>query len=424
MPVRRGPRLTTWIIAGAIGGILVGYACHLIVNSPEDRTQVAGHLSILSDIFLRAIKMIIAPLVFATLTAGIANAGGRKALGRLGVRTLLWFVVASIVSLLLGIFLVQLFQPGAGLDLTLPHGDAPEVSAPFDLSTFITHIVPRSIFEAMATNEILQIVVFSIFAGVALSGLGEKGAPLMRGVDALVELMLKITGYVMWIAPFAAFASIAAVVVVNGPGILLTFGKFIGSFYVSLIVLWLILVTAGFVVLGRPASWRVVRAVREPLLVAFTTASSEAAYPKTLESLERIGIPRRIAGFVLPLGYSFNLDGSMMYCTFALLFIAQVYGIDLTLGQQVTMLLLLMVASKGTAGVPRASLVIVAAALPHFDLPDAGLFLILGADQFLDMGRTATNVLGNSIATAAVAKWEGVTVRAGTTDDAGRQKSF
>lgn len=400
--------LTLQILIAMILGIAVGYVCHQSTETAERAAALADSFSVVTDIFLRLIRMIIAPLVFSTLVAGVAHMGNSTSLGRIGTRTILWFIGASLMSLVLGIVMVQLIRPGVGLELALPTAATPTVVATgdFALKTFITHLVPRSIFEALANNEILQIVVFSLFAGVGLGALGERGAPLLRGIEALVALMLKITGYVMRFAPLAVFAAMAAVITTRGLTVLLTYGKFIGGFYLALLTLWVLLACAGYAVLGRPVL-TLIGYIREPMLLAFATASSEAAYPKTLEQLERFGIPERIASFVLPLGYSFNLDGSMMYCSFALLFIAQAYGIPLTFAQQVTMLLLLMVTSKGMAGVPRASLVVIAAALPHFNLPENGLLLILGVDQFLDMGRTATNVVGNSIATAVVAKWEG-----------------
>jgi Na+/H+-dicarboxylate symporter len=407
--VSNSGRLAKQILFAMLAGAIAGYLVHVSVATTEVAQQVADALHIVTDLFLRLIKMIIAPLVFATLVTGVAHMQDGSSLGRMGLRTLLWFIAAGLISIVLGIVLAQLLQPGVGLHLTAPEGTsgAGVAAAGFDLKKFLTHLVPTSIIDAMARNEILQIVVFSLFAGVALARLGDRVAVLVRGVDALVEMMLKITDYVMRTAPIAVFAAIAAVVATQGPGILATYGKFIASFYLALIVLWLILAGAAYAVLGN-AVRILLRAIREPLLLAFATASSEAAYPKTLEQLTAIGIPKRIASFVLPLGYSFNLDGSMMYCAFALIFIAQVYGIDLSFAEQMTMLLLLMVTSKGLAGVPRASLVVVAASLSHFNLPEGGVLLILAIDQFLDMGRTATNVVGNSVATAVVAKWEGV----------------
>jgi Na+/H+-dicarboxylate symporter len=389
-------------------GIVAGTACHAAITDPAALASLAGYFSIATDAFLRLIKMIIAPLVFSTLCVGIAHMGDFGRLGRVGLRTLGWFLFASLVSLVLGIIMVTLLAPGAALGLPVPPGDATSGihAAGLTLKEFVAHLVPRSIAEAMASNEILQIVVFAVFFGVGLAALGERARQLVVLMEQLAQVMLKVTGYVMLAAPVAVFAAIASVVTTQGLGILATYGRFIGGFYLSLGVLWLALFALGFLVLGRRI-FGLVPMIREPVLLAFSTASSEAAYPKTLERLERFGVNERIASFVLPLGYSFNLDGSMMYCTFATLFIAQAYGIALTLGQQLSMLLLLMVTSKGMAGVPRASLVVIAATLAHFHIPEAGLVLILAVDQFLDMGRSATNVVGNSIATAVVASWEG-----------------
>ncbi|MFL4990440.1 MAG: dicarboxylate/amino acid:cation symporter [Microvirga sp.] len=401
-------RLTTFIFLGMLLGIVVGYACSLIWPDPQTAKTIAGYISLISDIFLRLIKMIIAPLVFSTLVVGIANMGDTGSVGRVGGKALLWFVGASLVSLLLGLLMVNILRPGEALNLPLPDvGASTSIKATsLSLKEFVTHLVPKSAIEAMANNEILQIVVFSIFFGVALGSLGEKGHLVAEGMEQVADVMLRITGYVMNFAPVAVFAAIAATITTQGLGVLVTYGKFMIEFYFSLTLLWGVLALAGFVLVG-PAMRTLLGMIKEPFVLAFSTASSEAAYPKTLEQLERFGIPNRIASFVLPMGYSFNLDGSMMYCTFATLFIAQAYNIPLTLGQQLTMLLLLMVTSKGMAGVPRASLVVISATLSTFNIPEAGLLLILGVDQFLDMGRSATNVLGNAVATAAVAKWEG-----------------
>jgi Na+/H+-dicarboxylate symporter len=401
-------RFTSYILAAMVLGILTGWLLNRNVTDPDTLARLGGYFSIVTDIFLRLIKMIIAPLVFSTLVVGIAHMGNTASLGRVGLRTFAWFVMASVISLLLGIVMVTAFEPGASLSLPLPPADATAgiQATGLTLKEFITHLVPRSAAEAMANNEILQIVVFSIFFGVGLAAVGEKGRFLLQAIDGLVEVMLKVTGYVMLVAPLAVFAAVAATVTTQGLGILVTYGKFIGSFYLSIAILWVILMLLGRLVLGKRVR-PLIREIREPVLLAFSTASSEAAYPRTLEALERFGASKRISSFVLPLGYSFNLDGSMMYCTFATLFIAQAYGIDLTLGQKLTMLLLLMVTSKGMAGVPRASLVVIAATLSFFHIPEAGLLLVLAVDHFLDMGRSATNVVGNSIATAVVAKWEG-----------------
>jgi Na+/H+-dicarboxylate symporter len=401
-------RLTYYILAGLLLGILVGWVLNASVGDQARLTEIAGYFSIVTGLFLRLIKMIIAPLVFSTLVVGIAHMGDTAALGRVGVRAVGWFLTASLVSLSLGLVLVNLFQPGVGLDFPLPpvSADAGVAKAGFNLKDFVTHLVPASMVEAMAANEILQIVVFSLFLGVAITAVGEKAAPLVRGLEALVQVMLQVTNYVMRVAPVAVFAAVAGTLAERGPQVLGDLAYFMGSFYLGLLVLWLVLGAAAFLVIGRRAGL-LIRYIREPILLAFSTASSEAAYPRTLEALDRFGVPPRIASFVLPLGYSFNLDGSMMYMTFATMFIAQAYGIDLSLSQQITMLLVLMVTSKGVAGVPRASLVVIAATLSFFDIPEAGLLLILAVDHFLDMGRSATNVVGNAVASAVVARWEG-----------------
>jgi Na+/H+-dicarboxylate symporter len=407
----KSTRLTGFILIALALGVVTGWWVHSAYAAPQAKA-IAANLSILTDVFLRLIKMIIAPLVLSTLTVGIAHMGakdGGASLGRMFGRTLGWFVAASLVSLTLGAVIVNLLQPGVGVGLALPAADAATgvVKTAFNLKDFVTHLVPKSIFDAMAQNEVLQIVVFSVFAGVGLIAIGEAGAPIVRGLDAVATLMLKVTGYVMYAAPFAVFAAVAGSIATEGLAIVVTFGKFMGGFYLALAMLWALLLGAGAAVIGLPRTGGLLRAIREPFLISFATASSEASYPKLLEALERYGVPNRIASFVLPLGYSFNLDGSMMYCSFAALFIAQAYGIHLGLGAQVSMLLLLMVTSKGIAGVPRASLVVIAATLPFFNIPEAGLLLILAVDHFLDMGRSATNVIGNAVAAAVVAKWEG-----------------
>jgi Na+/H+-dicarboxylate symporter len=401
-------RLTTYILIGMIFGILVGYLCSIIWPDPQTDKVISGYIGLITDLFLRLIKMIIAPLVFSTLVVGIAHMGDTASVGRIGGKALLWFVGASFISLLIGLVMVNILRPGDALNLPLPDAGASTnlKAASLSLKEFVTHLVPRSAIEAMANNEILQIVVFSIFFGVALASLGAKGKLLAEGFEQVADVMLRVTGYIMNFAPIAVFAAMAAIITTQGLGVLITYGKFMLEFYLSLIILWCLLALAGYALMGR-AMTRMLSLIKEPFLLAFSTASSEAAYPKTLRQLEVFGVPNRITSFVLPMGYSFNLDGSMMYCTFAAIFIAQAYNIPLTLGQQFTMLLLLMVTSKGMAGVPRASLVVISATLSTFNIPEAGLLLIIGIDQFLDMGRSATNVLGNSIATAAVAKWEG-----------------
>ena len=410
-------RLTLFILLAMAVGIVLGLVLHATISDPARIAAISGYLSILTDLFLRLIKMIIAPLVFSTLVAGIAHMGDTTALGRIGFRTIAWFMTASLISLTLGLLLVNLLQPGSGLALALPPASADSGIAQtgFSLKDFVTHLVPRSIFEAMANNEILQIVIFSIFVGVAITAVGEKAAPAVRAVEALAAIMLQITDYVMRFAPFAVFAAVTGAIAREGAGILVTFGYFMGGFYVGLILLWSLLLLIAVLIAGGRARM-LARYIRDPILLAFSTASSEAAFPRTLEALDRFGVPGRISSFVLPLGYSFNLDGTMMYCTFATMFIAQAYSIHLSPGQQVTMLLLLMVTSKGVAGVPRASLVVIASTLSFFRIPEAGLLLILAVDHFLDMGRSATNVVGNAVASVLVAKWEGALEPPGSPD--------
>ncbi len=401
-------RLTTYIMIGLVLGIVVGAILHATIADPKLIEEIGKWLKLVTDIFLRLIKMIIAPLVFATLVSGIVHMGDTASLGRVGLKTMGWFFGATIVSLTMGMILVNLLHPGIAAGLTLPPPDATAGIAKPAQTIFeiIAEMVPKSIFEGMANNILLQIVIFSLFFGVAMTAVGEKAAPIVAGVDALVHVMLQVTDYVMRVSPLAVFAAMTKVIAINGLGILGTFAWFIGTFYFGLLMLWLVLFLAAFVVIG-PRAGTLIRYIREPILLAFSTASSEAAYPRTLEALDRFGVPPKIASFVLPLGYSFNLDGSMMYMTFATLFIAQLYGIDLSFGQQVAMFLTLMLTSKGMAAVPRASLVVISGTMAQFGIPEAGLVLILAIDQFLDMGRSGTNVVGNAVATAVVAKWEG-----------------
>ncbi len=404
-------RLTTFILIGLVLGLVIGLSLNLSLDAGTPASdarlkEIAGYLEILVGLFLRLIKMIIAPLVFATLVSGIAQMGDTKALGRIGGRALGWFVTASLVSLSLGLIAVNLFQPGVGVNLPAATAASGIETGAFNLKDFITHIVPASMIDAMAKNEVLQIVVMSVFVGVAITAVGEAAAPLVRAIDALVHVMLRITDYVMRVAPFAVFGAVAGTLTEQGPRVIGQLAYFMGTFYLTMLTFWVLLLAVGALLIGGRIK-ALIRHIREPLLVAFSTASSEAAYPRMLEALDRFGVPPRIASFVLPLGYSFNLDGSMLYMGFASLFIAQAYGIHLPLESQITMLLVLMVTSKGIAGVPRASLVVIAATLPMFGIPEGGLVLVLAVDHFLDMGRTATNVVGNAVASAVVAKWEG-----------------
>lgn len=372
------------------------------------RDKKLDWFTILADIFLRLIKMIVAPLVFTTLVVGVAKLGDISAVGRIGGKTLLWFISASLMSLLLGLVLVNIFKPGIAMQLPLPDVAASSGvdKAALSVKEFFYHVFPASVVDAMAKNEILQIVVFALFFGVAAAALGDLAAPVVRALDAMAHIILKVTGYVMKFAPFAVFGAMAAIIAKQGLGILKTYSIFIGEFYFGLALLWGVLILAGAAFIGKRV-FTLIKRIKEPALIAFSTASSEAAFPKTMLELERFGCKDKIVSFVLPLGYSFNLDGSMMYMTFASLFIAQSYGIQLDIATQISMLLVLMLTSKGIAGVPRASLVVIAGTLATFNIPEAGLALLLGIDPLLDMGRSATNVVGNSIATAVVSKMEG-----------------
>jgi Na+/H+-dicarboxylate symporter len=396
---------TAFVVGAMLLGVLVGWG--LNVGLPTDQAgAVADNLSIITKAFLLLIKMIIAPLVLSTLIAGIAHMGDATEVGRVGVKTIGWFILASLVSLTIGLLMVHLIQPGAGLRLTAAAvTDTGVDMTKFNLADFITHVIPSSIIDAMAKNEILQIVVFSVLAGTAIASIDDRTPAVLALVEQVAAIMLKMTGYIMRTAPLAIFAALAASIAKQGLDVLATYAKFVLGFYASLGILWALLIVAAVVIVG-PRALKLIAQIRSPTLLAFSTASSEAAYPRTLEELQKWGISRKVASFVLPLGYSFNLDGSMMYCTFATIFIAQVYGIHLSVAQQITMLLLLMVTSKGMAGVPRASLVVIAATLTFFKLPQEGLLLILAVDHLLDMGRSATNVVGNSVAAAVVAKWE------------------
>ena len=402
----KSSRMTTYILIAMVLGIALGGVIHDQFSAPATQKLFAGYVSIGSMVFLRLIKMIIAPLVFSTLVVGIGHMSDAGAVGRVGAKAMLWFVSASLVSLTLGLILVNLFEPGAGIHKVVSGVTSGIDAHAMSLDGFVRHVFPDSAIRPMVDNEILQIVVFSIFFGVACAAMGERSKLVLETIEGLSHIILRVTGYVMKLAPLAVFCAMAATIATNGLGILLNYAKFMGEFYFGLVCLWMLLVLAGFLILG-PGVKRLVLLVREPFLLAFSTASSEAAYPKMLEQLAKFPVARNISSFVLPLGYSFNLDGTMMYCTFASIFIAQAYDIPLGFGTQIAMLLTLMLTSKGVAGVPRASLVVIAATLSQFSLPEEGLLLLLGIDTFLDMGRSATNVIGNSLATAVVAKWEG-----------------
>ncbi len=389
-------------------GLIVGYTVHEY-TSPAFTTTFSASIKLLGTIFIRLVQMIIAPLVFCTLVVGIAKLGDLKAVGRVGGKAMLWFISASLISLLLGMLLVNQLQPGTHIDLS--HADTNGLkdlaakSQSFSLANFIEHVIPDSIFRSLTENAILQIVVFSVFFGVAAAALGDYAKPLIKALDIASHIVLKMVGYVMNFAPVGVFGALCAVVADKGLGIFGFYLVYFLEFLLGIVLLWVVLMLAGFLILKKRMV-PLLKRISSPLLVAFTTTSSEAVFPKLTEELERYGCQDKIVSFILPLGYSFNLDGSMMYMTFASLAIAQAYHIPLDLGTQLTMLLVLMVTSKGIAGVPRASLVVVLATCGMFKIPPEGVALILPIDHFCDMLRTSTNVLGNALATSVVSKWE------------------
>ncbi|MDB5740835.1 MAG: sodium:dicarboxylate symporter [Alphaproteobacteria bacterium] len=397
--------MTGWVLGAMLLGIAVGLVLHAAVPDKTALSAITGSLGLLATIFLRAIRMILAPLVFSTLLTGVGRIRESAAVGRIALRAMIWFVVASVAAILVALAAAALLHPGTGMTLAAAAGAAPAV-APLTLAGFIGHLVPTSIVQAMAENEILQIVIFALVAGVALGQMGEKGEPVLRLAEAVSQLMLKMTGYVMYLAPLAVFAAVAVALAEQGIEILARYGAYVGGFYVVLAVIWLLLMTAGAAILGTGRLKQIMTAIRQPALIAFTTASSEAVYPSLLAKLEENGVPNRIAALVLPLGYSFNLVGSMCYCTWAVMFLLQAYGIAIPGWTLAQLLFLLFVLSKGIAGVPRAGILVVTAAAPYFHIPEAGILLILGVDHFVDMGRTATNAVANGLAAASVAKWE------------------
>ncbi|SFJ00222.1 dicarboxylate/amino acid:cation symporter [Myroides guanonis] len=396
------------ILLALILGVVLGALVHY--QYPSKIESFSKNINLLGTVFIRLVQMIIAPLVFCTLVAGIAKMGDMKMVGRIGAKAMGWFITASLSSLLIGMFLVNWFSPGTKTDINLAEheGNATkllEQTSEFSLEMFVSHIVPKSIFEAFAHNEILQIVVFSIFFGVALASIGKQGESLVQLFERISTVVLKMVGYVMWTAPLGVLGAIAASVATYGFQIFSLYAHYLLAFLVGLIVLWALLLIVGYIILGKRL-WVLLQRIKAPLLIAFSTTSSEAVFPKLVEELEKFGCQPKIVSFTLPLGYSFNLDGSMMYMTFASLFIAQVYGIDMPIEKQLTMLLVLMLTSKGVAGVPRASLIVVVATCSMFGIPPEGIALILPIDHFCDMGRSVTNVLGNALSTASIDKWE------------------
>ncbi|WET00084.1 cation:dicarboxylase symporter family transporter [Chryseobacterium arthrosphaerae] len=397
------------IIIALILGVGIGGIVH--VKYPESAEPFSKNIKLLGTVFIRLVQMIIAPLVFTTLVVGIAKMSDIKMIGRVGTKAMLWFISASLVSLFIGLILVNWLEPGHVTKLPIQDvasaEDLLKSSKSFSMEDFVKHMIPKSLFEAFATNEVLQIVVFAIMFGVALANLGEEySKPVVKLFDIIAHGILKMVGYIMWFAPFGVLGAIAAVVATNGFEIFKVYAIYLRDFFFALGVLWLVLLLVGYFILGNRL-FDLLKRIKEPLLIAFSTTSSEAVFPKLVEELEKFGCNSRVVSFILPLGYSFNLDGSMMYMTFASIFIAQIYGIEMTIGQQITMLLVLMLTSKGIAGVPRASLVIIVATCSMFGIPPEGIALILPIDHFCDMGRSMTNVLGNTLATSAVSKWEG-----------------
>lgn len=406
--MKKSNRLTVYILIAMALGILTGYLMHENASAAT-QAKYAVNLKLLTTIFLRLVQMIIAPLVFCTLVVGIAKLGDLKAVGRVGGKALLWFVSASLFSLLLGMLLVNIFHPGTAIDLsnadTAGAQDLIGKTQEFSLQKFVEHVFPKSVFDAMANNEILQLVIFSIFFGVAATSIGDYAKPVIKALDAASHIILKMVNYVMNFAPLGVFGAIAAVIATKGLGVFKFYSYYLFYFIIGIFLLWAALLGVGYLILRNRVP-QLLKRIAQPLLIAFSTTSSEAVFPKLTEELERFGCKDKVVVFVLPLGYSFNLDGSMMYMTFASLAIAQAYGIHMDLGTQLTMLLVLMLTSKGIAGVPRASLVVVTATCAMFKIPPEGIALILPIDHFCDMFRTGTNVLGNALATSAVSKWE------------------
>lgn len=397
--------LTSQIMIGMVLGIVAGQLYRSTHPDPEDLKAFAHGIQIFSDIFLRLIKMIIAPLVFSLLLVGIAKVGDFKTVGRIGLKTIVYFTVAALLAMVVGLIIVNVVEPGKALNLQQVAKDGVATKA-FDAREFITHIFPESVIDSMAHNQILPIIIFVMFFGIATAAIHEKGKIIIDFFDSVSHVMLKVTAYVMKLAPLGVFGAIAAVITEKGLGILSGYLTIILSFFFGLLVFVFVILLLICLVM-RINFFSLLAHVREPMLLAFTTASSEAAMPKTILGLERFGCSNRIVSFVLPLGYSFNLDGSIMYMIFATISIAQAYGMEISFAQQISMMLILLISSKGMAGVPRASLVVIASMLQIFNIPAEGLTLLLAIDWLLDMGRACTNVIGNAVATAVISKWEG-----------------
>ena len=402
---RRGITLTQQIFIGLALGIIAGW----IVSEYNPAASV--YFRPFSQLFLRMIKMVIAPLIFATLVAGIAGAGHVKVVGRMGLRAIIYFEIVTTLALIIGLVAVNIMKPGVGVNLPAPGTKAEITATAQTWDQILLHVVPESVIRAMAEGDVLQIVVFSIVFAIALGMIGEKGKPVVEWCEAVAETMFKFTNIVMHYAPIGVGAAIAYTVGHGGLGILYNLGLLVITLYLALTVFILVVLLPVAFIFKVPIR-KFLKAVKEPAVIAFSTTSSEAALPRAMEVLERLGVPRRIVSFVLPLGYSFNLDGTTLYLSLAAVFVAQAAGVELTVGHQITMLLTLMLTSKGVAGVPRASLVILAGTLASYGLPLEGVTLILGVDELMDMARTMVNVIGNCLATVVIAKWEGEFVEA------------
>ena len=391
--------ITSWIFIALVLGILLG------VFFPE----FAKSLAPISNVFLRLIKSIVGPLLFGTLVYGIASAGELKTMGRIALKAVTYFEIATTLALVIGLVMVNLFQPGAGVKLSTDASAIPALAKPVTLGGVIEHAVPTNIFESLANNDVLQMVVFFFLFGAACSAIGPKAKPVLAFASSVAEVMFRYTKYVMYLAPLGVGAAIAVTIGSKGIGVLLSLGKLVGTLYLAQ-ALFVGLVLLSALAIAKVPLGAFFKAVRQPFILAFSTASSEAALPLALENMEGLGIPKHIVGFVLPTGYSFNLDGSTLYLSLASVFVAQAAGVNMPISTQITMMLTLMLTSKGVAAVPRASLVILAGTLGTFHLPLEGISLILGVDALMDMCRTSVNLLGNCVATAVVARWEGVSL--------------
>ncbi len=391
--------LTAWIFIGMAAGVLLGVAA----------PAFAAQLAPVSNVFLRLIRSIVSPLIFATLVYGIAGGGELKHMGRIGLKAIVYFELVTTAALFLGLGAVNLVRPGMGVPIQQTAAEAALPVAATTLGSVLEHIFPASIIDAMARNDVLQVVVFAFLFGAACATIGAKAEPVVKVCGSLAEVMFRYTRYVMYLAPLGVGAAIGVTVGAKGIHVLFGLGKLIATLYLSLVV-FVVVVLGTVVVLARIPPAGFYRAVRQPFLIAFSTASSEAALPLALENMERFGVPKHIVGFVIPAGYSFNLDGTTLYLSVASVFVAQAAGVSLSFGEQLFMMVTLMLTSKGVAGVPRAALVILAGTIATFHLPMEGVAVLLGVDALLDMARTSINVLGNCLASAVVARWEGLKV--------------